>query len=212
MLHDNRETIRGNVQRESPWWLPGFVDDKIIVQMLDRIETLLLEMSLDPDHPMRDDFNRWMLRWADDLQHSREYRRWGEQLKKDLLENRDLQDYLYRLWTDLVSGLEDDLGDPESQVRRQLSRLLTGLAEEMEQDEEMQSWVNGWLVGASVSVVDENRHAIASLISDTISSWDADETSYRVELAIGHDLQFIRINGTLVGGLVGLVIHALTIM
>ena len=210
MLHDNRETIRGNVQRESPWWLPGFVDDRIVVQMLDRIETLLLEMSLDPDHTMRDDFNRWMLRWADDLQHSQEYRRWGEQLKQDMLENRDLQDYLYRLWTDLVAGLEEDLGDPESQVRRQLSRLLTGLAEEMEQDEEMQSWVNGWLVGAAVSVVDGNRHAIASLISDTIGSWDADETSYRVELAIGHDLQFIRINGTLVGGLVGLVIHAIS--
>ena len=98
MLHDNRELIRGNVQRESPWWMPGFVDDKIVVQMLDRIETLLLEMSLDPDHAMRGDFNRWMARWADELQHSPEYRRWGEQIKQGMLENGDLQDYLYRLW------------------------------------------------------------------------------------------------------------------
>lgn len=207
-LHDKRATIRGNVQKESPWWLPGFVDDKIVVQMLDRIETLLLEMSLDPDHPMRSDFNRWITQWADELQNSPQYQRWGEQLKQNLLENEDLQEYLFRLWADFAEGLENDLDDPESAVRRQLSELLTGLAEEMEQDEDMQSWVNGWLVDSSVSAVDLNRHAIASLISDTVRSWDADDTSYRVELAIGRDLQFIRINGTLVGGLVGLVIHA----
>ena len=210
MLHDNREVIRGNVQQESPWWMPGFVDDKIVVQMLDRIETLLLEMSLDPDHVMRGNFNRWMLRWADDLQHSPEYQRWGEQFKESMLENSGLQDYLYRLWTDLVSGLEADLENPDSQFRGQLNNLVAGLADEMDRDEEMQSWVNAWLVEAAVSVVDENRHAIASLISDTVKSWDAAETSGRIEAAIGRDLQFIRVNGTLVGGLVGLVIHAVT--
>jgi uncharacterized membrane-anchored protein YjiN (DUF445 family) len=208
LLHDNRELIRGNVQRESPWWLPGFVDDRIVVQMLDRIETLLFEMSLNPDHPMRGDFNRWMTGWATELQHSTQYRRWGEQVKQDLLDNEDLQDYLYRLWSDLVSGLEQDLADPDSAVRRQLGQLLAGLAEEMEQDGDMQAWVNGWLIESAVSAVDENRYAIASLISDTVKSWDANDTSYRVELAIGRDLQFIRINGTLVGGLVGLLIHA----
>ena len=209
MLHDNREVIRGNVQQESPWWMPGFVDDKIVVQMLDRIETLLLEMSLDPDHAMRGNFNRWMLRWADDLQHSPEYQRWGEQIRDSMLENSSLQDYLYRLWTDLVAGLEADLENPESQFRRQLNDLVAGLADEMDRDEDMQTWVNAWLVEAAVSVVDENRHAIASLISDTVKSWDAAETSGRIEAAIGRDLQFIRINGTLVGGLVGLVIHAI---
>ena len=212
LLHDHRDIIRGNVQRESPWWLPGFVDDRIVVQMLDRIETLLLEMSLDPDHSMRGDFNDWMVRWAHDLQNSSQFQLWGEQLKRDLLDNEDLQGYLFRLWTDLVSNLEKDLEDPESMIRQQLSQLLTGLAEELEQDEDMQSWVNGWLVESAVSVVDENRRAIASLISDTIRSWNAADTSYRVELAIGHDLQFIRINGTLVGGLVGLVIHAVKML
>ncbi len=112
MLHDNRELIRGNVQRESPWWMPGFVDDRIVVQMLDRIETLLLEMSLDPDHAMRDDFNLWIVQWAKDLQHSPEYRQWGDRLREGLLENSQLQDYLGELWSDLVRGLEDDLENP----------------------------------------------------------------------------------------------------
>ena len=82
----------------------------------------------------------------------------------------------------------------------------------MAQDTDMQAWVNGWLVESAVSIVDENRRTIASLISDTVKNWNADDTSYRVELAIGHDLQFIRINGTLVGGLVGLVIHAVKML
>lgn len=208
MLHDNREVIRGNVQRESPWWVPGFVDDKIVVQMLDRIELLLLEMSLDPDHSMRENFNRWVIRWADELQNSPEYRNWGEQLKEGLLENDGLQDYIFGLWSDLVTGIETDLEDPDSQLRTQLADLLSGLTEELENDEEMQSWVNAWLVELVVSIVDENRHSIASLISDTVRSWDAEDTSNRIEQAIGRDLQFIRINGTLVGGMVGLVIHA----
>ncbi len=211
LLHENREFIRGNVQQESPWWLPGFVDDKIVVQMLDRIGTLLLEMSLDPDHAMRKDFNRWAVEWASELQNSAQYRRWGEQLKQDLLENEDLQDYLYHLWAGFVTGMEKDLDDPDSGFRRQLSTLLSDLADEVQGDEEMQTWVNSWLVEACVSVVDENRHAIASLISDTVRGWDAADTSYRIELAIGRDLQFIRINGTLVGGLVGLMIHAIKI-
>jgi uncharacterized membrane-anchored protein YjiN (DUF445 family) len=212
LLHDNRDVIRGNVQRGSPWWIPGFVDDKIVVQMLDRIETLLLEMSLDPDHAMRGNFNRWILRWAGDLQSDPGYRDWGEQLKQSMLDNGDLQDYLYRLWTDLVNGIETDLGNPDSQLRAQLGELLSGLSDELEQDRDMQAWVNCWLVDSAVSIVDENRHSIASLISDTVRSWDAMDTSQRIEQAIGRDLQFIRINGTLVGGLVGLAIHAFKIM
>jgi len=211
-LHDNRDTIRGNVQRESPWWLPGFIDDRIVVQMLDRIETLLLEMSLDPHHPLRGDFNRWAGRLAESLQSAPEYRGWGRRLKQDLMANQGLQDYLYGLWVDLVAALEQDLKDPDSRVRAELGRSAAGLANELENDPAVQGWVNGWLVEMAVAAVDENRHAMASLISDTVRSWDARETSERIEAAIGRDLQFIRINGTLVGGLVGLVIHALTLV
>jgi uncharacterized membrane-anchored protein YjiN (DUF445 family) len=211
-LHDNRDMIRGNVQRESPWWLPGFIDDRIVVQMLDRVETVLLELSLDPDHPLRGDFNGWLARWAGALQHSAEYRRWGEGLKQELLANEGLQDYLYRLWLDLVGGLEADLADPASSFRRELGGLTEDLAAELERDPAMQALVNRWLSELAVTAVDDNRLAIASLISDTVRSWDPTETSRRIEGAIGRDLQFIRVNGTLVGGLVGLIIHAVKVL
>ena len=82
------------------------------------------------------------------------------------------------------------------------------MAEELDGDEDMQAWLNAWLVEAITLVVGRNSAQIASLISDTVKSWDGKDTSRRVELAIGRDLQFIRINGTLVGGLVGILIHA----
>jgi uncharacterized membrane-anchored protein YjiN (DUF445 family) len=208
MVNDNRDLIRGNVQRGSPWWLPGFVDDRIVVEMLDRIETLLLEMSLSPDHPMREDFNRWMGYWATDLQQSPDYQRWGEQFKGNLAENEELQTYFYRLWQDLAENIQHDLENPESPLRQEMQRLLAGFADELGRDGDMQLWVNGWLQEAAVNLVDEHRESISSLISDTVKSWDAVETSRRVEAAIGRDLQFIRVNGTLVGGLVGLLIHA----
>jgi uncharacterized membrane-anchored protein YjiN (DUF445 family) len=207
-LADNRELIRGNVQRESPWWLPGFIDDRIMVQMLSRVETLLLELSLSPEHPVREEFNEWMAQWAEALQNDPEYRRWGKKFKQGLLENDELQNYLFTLWRDLAEGLRRDLQDPESVLRKELLRLLQGFTDELSKDGEIQLWVNGWLQEAAVSLVDEHRDSIAGLISDTVRTWDPVETSGRVEAAIGRDLQFIRINGTLVGGLVGVLIHA----
>lgn len=208
LLHDHRETIRGNVQRESPWWLPGFIDDRILRQMLDRIETLLMQMSLDPDHPVRGDFNQFLERWTQELRTSPSLRRAAENLRQAAMNNESLQEYFYRLWTDLVAGIETDIRSPDSRIRQQCDQMVSSLADELAGDADMQAVVNRWLEDSAVAVVDENRDAIASLISDTVDSWDAQETSKRVELAIGHDLQYIRINGTLVGGLVGLAIYA----
>lgn len=212
LLHDHRETIRGNVQRESPWWLPGFIDDRILQQMLNRIETLLMQMSLDPDHPVRGDFERFLERWTGELRTSPSLRRAAENLRQAAMNNENLQEYFYRLWTDLVAGIETDIRSPDSNIRQQCDQMVSSLADELTGDADMQAVVNRWLVDSAVAVVDDNRDAIASLISDTVDSWDAQETSQRVELAIGHDLQYIRINGTLVGGLVGLVIHAVKVL
>ncbi|MEJ8568996.1 DUF445 domain-containing protein [Elongatibacter sediminis] len=211
VLHDHRDTIRGKVQHESPWWMPGFIDDRIVQQMLDRIETLLLQMSLDPGHPVRHDFDAAILRLADELRRSPAARQDLEHLRDSLLDNDALQEYLYRLWMDLLTGLEGDLGEPDSRVRAFLQSWIHGLARQLARDADMQAVADRWVREAVVAVVDRHRRDIASLVSDTIARWDAGETSERVELAIGRDLQFIRINGTLVGGLVGLVIHALTV-
>lgn len=211
-LHDNRDRIRHAVQKGSPWWMPGFVDDRIVVQLLDRIETLLLELSLDPDHTLRRDFDRWAQTRANDLQHSAAYRAWGERLKTDLAGNEALRDYLASLLKDFTDGIRAEFDDRDSPLRSELERMVGSFAAELARDADMQLWVDGWLQEAAVALVEQHRDAIASLISETVRSWDARETSQRVEAAIGTDLQYIRINGTLVGGLVGLLIHAVKLV
>ena len=208
LMHDNHAAIRAKVQQESPWWLPGFVDDRILKKMLERIEQQLFEMALDQDHPLRDQFNLWIQKLAQDLKHSPDYRRLGEDFKKQLLSNDELQDYLYGLWHELARNIETDIEKPASVIRQHIGQWLDGVAEELDGDPDMQTWINNWLVDAITLVVARNSAQIASLISDTVRSWDGVDTSRRVELAIGRDLQFIRINGTLVGGLVGLAIYA----
>ena len=209
MVHDNRDAIRSKVQQESPWWVPGFVDDRILKKMLERIEHQLFEMALDPDHPLRFKFSGWVQNLAHDLKNSPEHQRLGEEFKEQLLANDELQDYLYGLWRELAESIESDIEKPESVIGQHVGQWLGGVAEELDRDRGMQAWVNAWLVDAITLVVGRNSAQIASLISDTVRSWDGEDTSRRVELAIGRDLQFIRINGTLVGGLVGLLIHAI---
>lgn len=211
VLHDHREAIRERVKHESPWWIPGFVDDRILAQMLQRIETQLFEMTLDPEHALREQFAGWLQRLAHSLRTNPEHRELGEEFKQQILENDQLQDYLYGLWRELAGSLEEDLVRPNSKVRLKIGDWLDGVVLELEQDEGMQAWINDWLTDALVVIVERNRAQISTLISDTVHSWDGEDTSRRVELAIGRDLQFIRINGTLVGGLVGLAIHAFTL-
>jgi uncharacterized membrane-anchored protein YjiN (DUF445 family) len=208
VVHDNRDAIRAKVQQESPWWLPGFIDDRILTKMLERIEHQLFEMALDQDHPLREQFNQWVQNLAHELKNNPEHQRLGDEIKQQLLANDELQDYLYGLWRELAAKIETDTEKPDSVIRQHVGQWLVGVAEELDRDADMQAWVNAWLVDSITLVVGRNSAQIASLISDTVRSWDGTDTSRRVELAIGRDLQFIRINGTLVGGLVGLLIHA----
>ena len=207
-LHENEERIRNRVQGESPWWMPGFVDDKIVAQLLQRIESLLFEMALDPAHEMRRRFDLQLEKLTEDLQTLPEYRLLGEKIKNDFMQNASIHEYLLQLWNDLAGRLKIAENDPDSKIHKRLDKLLQGLVRELEEDPGMRELLNQWLSAAIIRVVSENRESISGLISDTVQSWDAETTSQRLELAIGRDLQFIRINGTLVGGLVGILLLA----
>ncbi len=208
-LNDNKERIRSRVQTESPWWMPGFVDDKIVGQLLGRIESLLFEMALDQEHELRQRFDLQLEKLIVELSESEEYRQLGEKIKQDFLENTSLQDYLLQLWSELADKLKAAETDPESKIHKSLDQLLQAVVLELQSDSAMRTLVNQWLNAGIVRVVSENREAVSALISDTVRAWDPATTAQRVELAIGRDLQFIRINGTLVGGLVGISLHAL---
>jgi uncharacterized membrane-anchored protein YjiN (DUF445 family) len=134
----------------------------------------------------------------------------GEELKAELLDHPAVRAWTTTLWADLKASLVANATDPDSELRQRLAEGIVRLGHTLQDDPELRAKVDGWVERTAVYLLDQYRDDVAELVSGTIERWDADEAGRRIELQVGRDLQFIRINGTLVGGLVGVVIHAAT--
>jgi uncharacterized membrane-anchored protein YjiN (DUF445 family) len=210
-LDQHRDELRERFGRESPWWLPGAVEDRIFDRLLDGAHELLHEVNNDPDHEFRKQFDAWVAGLADRLEHSPELAARSEEVKRDLLNHPELRAWLTGLWADLKGQVRAQAADGESQLRRRLAELVVQGAKALQDDPAMAAKVDQ-LAEAAVRYIAEHFHGeIAGLVSGTIARWDAAETSAKLELLLGPDLQFIRINGTVVGGLAGLAIHAIAV-
>jgi uncharacterized membrane-anchored protein YjiN (DUF445 family) len=208
-LDKNRAELRERFGRESPWWLPGAVEDRIFDRLLDGARQLLHEVNNDPHHEFRAQFDSWVVDLADRLEHSPELAARGEEMKRDLLNHPELRAWMADLWADLKQQVRAQASDDESQLRRRLADLVRQAARELRDDPAMAAKLDQVAEGAVRYVAEHFHGEIADLVSGTIARWDAAETSAKLELLLGPDLQFIRINGTVVGGLAGLAIHAI---
>jgi uncharacterized membrane-anchored protein YjiN (DUF445 family) len=211
LVAENEELIREKIREESPWWLPRLVDDRIHQKVLGGIERTLIEVGEDPDHPLRHQFDELLADWMVQLQESPEVMARAEAIKEQVLDPETSGRLAASLWGELKQilgrqSVSDD-GAP-SAVARSLSALGSAALE----DEALLEKIDGWIINAVLGVVEQHRGEVGQLIAQTVSSWDPEETSRRIELLVGRDLQFIRINGTLVGGLVGLLIYSATRM
>ncbi|HEU5304719.1 MAG TPA: DUF445 family protein [Gemmatimonadales bacterium] len=210
LVAENEALIRDRIREESPWWVPEMVDDRIHQKVLGGIERTLYEVGADPDHQLRHQFDDLLADWIVQLQDSPEVIARAEAIKQQILDPETSGRLAASLWEELKEALgrQGQGGDegPLSAVARGLSALGTAALE----DDALLAKVDGWIIGAVLRVVDQHRHEVGHLIAQTVSAWDPKETSRRIELLVGRDLQFIRINGTLVGGLVGLLIYTAT--
>jgi uncharacterized membrane-anchored protein YjiN (DUF445 family) len=141
------------------------------------------------------------------LRNSPEYGERAEAFKQALLEHPVLGDYVGRLWDELRARIRDDVQQPSSRIRANLEASLTHLGRLLLAEPQVRTALNDWLRGMLIQLARGRRIEVAQLISDTVNSWDARTLSDRIELAIGRDLQYIRVNGTLIGGLIGVAIH-----
>jgi uncharacterized membrane-anchored protein YjiN (DUF445 family) len=208
-LNDNRDGLRARYARESPWWLPRVVDERIFDRLLDGVQDLLRDINNDPSHEIRSQVDKWVEALADNLENSPEYLERGEQLKRDLLGHAELRRWTSSLWADLKAGLRAQAANPDSELRQRLADALVGAAQRLRDDPVLADKVEQ-LVESGIRYVAEHFHdEIVDLVSGTIARWDATETSSKLEILLGRDLQFIRINGTVVGGLAGLLIFTL---
>ena len=212
LLAENEELIRDRVREESPWWVPEFVDDKLHDRIVDGIARTLYSVSEDPSHPLRRQLDDLLTNWIGQLRESPEMMARAESLKQQVLDNPTSDRLTESLWRELKQVLDRQVDAAEHGIPGGLERGLAALAEAALEDEALLAKIDEWIIGAVLRIVEQHRHEVGQLIASTVSAWDPDETSRRIELQIGRDLQFIRINGTLVGGLVGLVLYAVTQM
>jgi uncharacterized membrane-anchored protein YjiN (DUF445 family) len=207
LVAENEALIRDRIREESPWWVPELVDDRIHQKVLGGIERTLYEVGADPNHPLRRQFDGLLMDWIIQLQESPEVIARAEAIKQQILDPETSGRLAASMWDEVKQflGRQKEDGAPVA-VARGLSALGMAALE----DEALLEKVDGWVIGAVLRVVEQHRHEVGGLIAQTVSAWNPEETSRRIELLVGRDLQFIRINGTLVGGLVGLIIYTVT--
>jgi uncharacterized membrane-anchored protein YjiN (DUF445 family) len=206
-LEENRETLRARFEEESPWWLPTVIDHRIFDRLLDGVCGFFDTINADPQHEIRSRLDDWLEEIVGRLEHSPRYRARGEELKRDLLDHPQLREWLAALWSDLKGALRAQAADPQSELRQRLADAIVAAGRRLRSDPVLAAKVDD-VIEWGIRYVGENFHGeIAGLVSGTLARWDAEETARKLEILLGPDLQFIRINGTVVGGLVGLGIH-----
>ena len=208
----NRERIRLRITEESPWWMPRFVDEEIYTKLIGEVDRILAEVGDDPNHTGRQAFNARIrnltVAFADDPVLAEK----TQALKQEFLNHPAVAEYFAAVWNELkiylAHSLDTQSGPPP--VAANIAKQLAQLEHVLEQDPAAAEMINARLRDSIAYVVDRYRDSLSTVISDTVASWDADATSSRIELHIGRDLQFIRINGTVVGGLVGITLYSLS--
>ncbi|MGW8360174.1 DUF445 domain-containing protein [Streptomyces wedmorensis] len=204
------ESVMDAVQGGAPGWTPRFVDRRIGERVYKELLRFVTEMRDMPGHPARGAIDRFLADFASDLQADTDTRARVERLKSDLLARPEIQDIIASAWSSvralIIAAAEDD----RSQLRLRARASLISLGARLSTDTRLQEKVEGWAEDAAAYVVTTYRNEITSLITDTVAGWDATQTSKKIEANIGRDLQFIRINGTVVGALAGLLIYTVS--
>jgi uncharacterized membrane-anchored protein YjiN (DUF445 family) len=187
------------------------LDEDIANAIINGLHKLLIEMSDDPEHPLRAKANEAFANLAFDLQHDKAMKKKVENWKAVVLDNPALQKWLDGLWEQARNGLLKATRDPNAALAGKFGELLRQFGQTLQSDRMLGITINRFARRAAVGATANYGDDIVRLVSDTVRSWDAQTVTDRLESAVGRDLQYIRVNGTLVGGLVGLTIHVLDI-
>jgi uncharacterized membrane-anchored protein YjiN (DUF445 family) len=210
-LATNRAVIKAKFGEASKY-TPGFFDSYVVNRFVDGIIALLHEVAQNAQHEIRLRFDQATREFIHKLKVSPEYRQRSETLKHDLLEHVKREHYYRQIWIELKSRIIADVASERSLICEHVAGALDTAAYALLADQALQRKLNGWALGALERLMLAHRHQISLLIAEVAKSWDARDVSEKVELEIGKDLQYIRINGTLVGGTVGVMLHAFASM
>ena len=206
-LHANRSAFSGLVSRRLPSWVPKIahrlVDDTVYNEAVAFVD----KVRADPDHQARHAIDGYLSRLADNLQNDPVTIGRLEDAKTSVFDSPRVRALAADAWGTAKAGLLTALEDERSDLRRRATEALAQIGERLRTDAGLQRRVDTWVTDAVVFVVDRHRHDIASIITDTVEGWDAEDTTRKIELMVGRDMQYIRLNGTVIGALAGVAIY-----
>jgi uncharacterized membrane-anchored protein YjiN (DUF445 family) len=207
-LDANEQLIRDMVRKKANWVLKlAGLDTKLADAIIDGLRKLTVEMSTDPAHPVRLKIEEALVQLANDLQTKPETRERVESIKEQLLDNQSVSMWLDTLWQKGREAIIKAARNPDAVLAGKLGEVLKSMGGTLEKDRRIRAAINQFARRAVVGMAASYGGSIVKLVSETIRGWDARTVTNRLEAAVGRDLQYIRVNGTLVGGLVGLILH-----
>lgn len=204
------DRLREKIRQELPtlfkfYQAEAFLLRKIVASTAAFIE----EARADPGHPLRREFDRFVMSFVERLRHSPEFAQRAEAMKHELLARPEVESFAGGAWDSLRSFLERDAASADSRVRRQLEIMLVDVGRQLAGDRAMRAEINRGMVRLLGEFVQRQKSGVGRFIADQVKSWDIDVLVGRIELTVGRDLQYIRFNGALIGGLAGLALHGL---
>ena len=210
-LAEHYEELREVFEAESPRWVPDAVYRRVFDRLYARLRQRLVAMAADPDDDARRQFEEWIAGLPDRLETSPELRERGERLKRDVLASAGVRDWSSSLWQKAKETLRTQAADPDSELRRRLADVLVAAGQRLASDSRLADGLERVVESGARALAGQFHDELANLVTGTIERWDAAETSSQLELLLGRDLQYIRINGTVVGAGVGLALHAIVL-
>lgn len=203
------EIIERVIERDSPTWSPRWVDhlvgDRIHRELVDFTD----KVRRNPDHELRSSATKFLFDFADDLQHDTDTIARAERVKEQIMARDEVARAAETAWNAAKRIILQSVDDPSSELRSRVADTVVRVGESLRDDAELRDKVDNWLIRGAKHLVSQYGTEITAIITETIERWDADEASRRIELHVGRDLQFIRINGTVVGSLAGLIIYSI---
>lgn len=206
-IQDAQPVLRDQLRRESPWWVPESVDEAVFERLIEAFDRFLVDVRSQPDHELRKQLDGHLVDQVRTLQSDGTLSASASEVRSDLVNHPTLQAWVESLWDGAIDAIERVATEPTDSLRLTVANQIQTAALRLQEDDDLKVRVDEWMVRLAGSVASNVGAEVATIIETTVEEWDAAETTRWVELGVGGDLQIIRINGTIVGGLVGLLIH-----
>lgn len=207
---NNQDMVKERVKSESYFLIPKFVDDSIADKITNGLSKYFEEVELNEHHSLRKEITDKLYSFSKEIQTEEKWMQEFATIKNDFLTSDKITQYSLDIWNSIKKSLSKELEEEHSALKNYIQKNLSELSQNLQTDEKFQNKIDGWVRATAYKYILKNTHQFGGLISSTVENWEGKELSAKLELEVGKDLQFIRVNGTIVGGLVGLIIYTVT--